>query len=104
MTSTPETDLNADAESPLETEPTADAETVEPETPDAEAVEPETPAAILEPIDETVARELALAALREITAASTIGDPTDATVDSDGVLTLQLPKKSTAAARKVTVQ
>lgn len=41
------------------------------------------------PIDETVARSLALAALCEITPESTIGDPSSATVSDDGVLTLR---------------
>jgi hypothetical protein len=47
----------------------------------------------LAPIDETTARELALAALREITPATTIGDPTDASVDDDGVLTLRFANR-----------
>jgi len=46
-----------------------------------------------EPIDETTARELALAALREITPAATIGEPTDASVDADGVLTLRFENR-----------
>jgi hypothetical protein len=40
-----------------------------------------------------VAQELALAALREITAATTIGDPTDSSVDADGVLTLRFENR-----------
>jgi hypothetical protein len=47
----------------------------------------------LAPIDETTARELALAALREITPATTIGDPTDASIDDDGVLTLRFANR-----------
>ncbi|SFS17372.1 Protein of unknown function [Microbacterium sp. cf046] len=86
MTSTPEIDPTAETESPLETEPTADAEGVETET-------AETAAAASEPIDPSVARELALAALREITPASTIGDPTDSAVDADGVLTLRFANR-----------
>ncbi len=70
MTSTPED------QSTLEDQPIAE-----------EAPTPEV-ARELPPIDETTARELALAALREITPATTIGDPTDASVDEDGVLTL----------------
>jgi Protein of unknown function (DUF3027) len=41
------------------------------------------------PIDEIAARELALAALHEITPATTVGEPTDSSVDADGVLTVR---------------
>ncbi len=46
-----------------------------------------------EPIDESAARELALAALREITPAATIGDPAESTVHDDGVLTLRFQNR-----------
>ncbi|MCR2762511.1 DUF3027 domain-containing protein [Microbacterium sp. zg.B48] len=46
-----------------------------------------------EPIDETTARELALAALREITPASTIGELAQSTVHEDGVLTLRFDNR-----------
>jgi hypothetical protein len=46
-----------------------------------------------EPIDETTARELALAALAEITPAQTIGAPAGSTVREDGVLTLRFENR-----------
>ncbi len=46
-----------------------------------------------EPIDEASARELALAALREITPAATIGEPAESTVHDDGVLTLRFENR-----------
>ncbi|MGZ8804647.1 MAG: DUF3027 domain-containing protein [Microbacterium sp.] len=46
-----------------------------------------------EPIDEATARELALAALREITPATTVGDYRDSTVDADGVVTLRFDNR-----------
>ena len=44
-------------------------------------------------IDATIAQELALAALGEITPAATIGDPADSSVDADGVLTLRFENR-----------
>ncbi|CAN5568533.1 hypothetical protein BH10ACT5_BH10ACT5_05760 [soil metagenome] len=44
-------------------------------------------------IDATVAQELALAALREITPAATIGDSAGSSVDADGVLTLRFENR-----------
>ena len=67
-----------------ETAPTAEVEPTPDET--SEQVE-DSPA--LEPIDEIAARELALAALHEITPATTVGEPTDSSVDADGVLTVR---------------
>ncbi len=46
-----------------------------------------------EPIDDTTARELALAALREITPATTVGEYRDSTVDADGVVTLRFDNR-----------
>jgi hypothetical protein len=46
-----------------------------------------------EPIDEAAARDLALAALREITPPATIGDAKDASVDADGVLTMRFENR-----------
>ena len=46
-----------------------------------------------EPIDEVAARDIALAALREITPPATIGDAKDATVDADGVLTMRFENR-----------
>ena len=46
-----------------------------------------------EPIDESTARELALAALREITPAATIGEPAETTLHDDGVLTLRFQNR-----------
>ena len=46
-----------------------------------------------EPIDESTARELALAALAEITPAATVGEPAESTVHDDGVLTLRFENK-----------
>ena len=40
-----------------------------------------------------MARELALAALREITPAATVGEPRDSAVDADGVLTLRFENR-----------
>ena len=79
MTSTPEA------------EPTSEtAEAPEP-TPDTAAA-PEI-AAAREPIDEQVARGLALAALHEITPATTVGEPRDSAVDADGVLTIRFENR-----------
>ena len=50
-------------------------------------------AAPLPPIDEATARELALAALHEITPVETVGEPADAAVDADGVLTLRFANR-----------
>ena len=44
-------------------------------------------------IDPAAAQELALAALREITPETTIGEPTDSSVDADGVLTLRFENR-----------
>ena len=44
-------------------------------------------------IDENAARVLALAALHEITAASTVGEPRDSAVDADGVLTIRFENR-----------
>lgn len=62
---------------------------------DSAASESDAPASAptLPPIDETVARELALAALHEITPAATVGEPVDASVDADGVLTLRFANR-----------
>jgi hypothetical protein len=84
MTSTPETaptpEADATPESPTsETAPTLDA--------DADQTAEASPAPA--PIDEIAARELALAALHEITPATTVGEPTDSSVDADGVLTVR---------------
>jgi hypothetical protein len=46
-----------------------------------------------EPIAEATARELALAALNEITPAATIGEYRDSTVDADGVVTLRFDNR-----------
>lgn len=46
-------------------------------------------AAAVTPIDETVARELALAALHEITPAATVGEYVDSSTDAEGVLTVR---------------
>lgn len=46
-----------------------------------------------EPIAETTARELALAALHEITPDATIGEYRDSSVDADGVLTLRFANR-----------
>lgn len=54
--------------------------------------EPET-ASTLVAIDENAARVLALAALHEITLASTVGEPRDSTVDADGVLTIRFENR-----------
>ena len=74
-----------------ETEPHADSEEVE--APAAESVEPvadsepvEAPAADPALLD---ARDLALAALYEVTPAATVGDPADYRVEADGVVSLR---------------
>ena len=46
-----------------------------------------------EPIDEQAARDLALAALHEITPATTVGEPRDSAVDADGVLTMRFENR-----------
>ena len=46
-----------------------------------------------EPIDESTARELALAALAEITPVATVGEPAESTVHDDGVLTLRFENR-----------
>lgn len=77
MTSTPEdassTDLTAEGV----------------EVPAADAAAADAPAVAVAPIDETVARELALAALHEITPAATIGEFVDSSTDAEGVLTVR---------------
>jgi hypothetical protein len=73
MTSTPEAD------------PTS-------ETAEAPESTPET-APMREPIDEQAARPLALAALHEITPATTVGEPRDSAVDADGVLTIRFENR-----------
>jgi len=50
---------------------------------------PAADAAAVTPIDETVARELALAALHEITPAATVGEFVDSSTDAEGVLTVR---------------
>lgn len=55
-------------------------------------LEPDT-ASAPETIDVDAARVLALAALHEITPASTVGEPRDSTVDADGVLTIRFENR-----------
>jgi hypothetical protein len=87
MTSTPETP-EAESTPEPEAEPTPEAE---PENaPDSENAPPE---AEPTPIDEAVARELALAALAEVTPATTIGEFADSTTADDGVLTLRFENR-----------
>ena len=74
MTSTPEDQPASDEQPAADDQPTAES-------------------APLAPIDEDAARELALVALREITPAATIGEPTDAAVDDEGVLTLRFANR-----------
>jgi Protein of unknown function (DUF3027) len=84
MTSTPESPPALD-----EQVATDDAGT--PETaPESESLETAAP---LQPIDEATAREIALAALNEITPAATVGEPADASVNADGVLTLRFANR-----------
>jgi hypothetical protein len=78
---TPETAPTAEADATPETAPEADA------TVEASETSEVSPASA--PIDEIAARELALAALHEITPATTVGEPTDSSVDADGVLTVR---------------
>jgi hypothetical protein len=73
MTSTPEA------------EPTSETEEAPESAPDT--------AAAPEPIDELEARRLALAALHEITPATTVGEPRDSAVDADGVLTIRFENR-----------
>ncbi len=84
MTSTPESPPALDEQAA-----TDDAAT--PET--APESEPTDAAPPLPPIDEATARELALAALLEITPPATVGEPADASVDADGVLTLRFANR-----------
>ncbi len=73
MTSTPEADPTSEtAEAPESTPETAPAR---------------------KPIDEQAARPLALAALHEITPATTVGEPRDSAVDADGVLTIRFENR-----------
>jgi len=78
MNSTPETEPHADSEveapAAESVEPVADSEPVE-----APAADP----ALLD------ARDLALAALYEVTPAATVGDPADYRVEADGVVSLR---------------
>jgi len=46
-----------------------------------------------EPMDESLARELALAALREVTPESTIGEPAGSDVSEDGVVSLRFENR-----------
>ncbi len=46
-----------------------------------------------EPMDESVARELALAALREVTPEPTIGEPAGSDVSEDGVMSLRFENR-----------
>jgi hypothetical protein len=46
-----------------------------------------------EPMDESLARELALAALREVTPESTIGEPAGSEVSEDGVVSLRFENR-----------
>lgn len=59
----------------------------------AAAAEVIAPAAEVIAIDEAVARELARAALGEITPETTIGDPVDASTDAEGVLTVRFANR-----------
>ena len=62
------------------------------ETAEASESAPESVAAP-EPIDEQEARRSALAALHEITPATTVGEPRDSAVDADGVLTIRFENR-----------
>jgi hypothetical protein len=104
MTSTPESPSTLDEQAAVADAPAPDAAAVPSEAVPAESVAGESVAAESEsapaeaapplpPIDEAVARELALAALHEITPAATIGDFTDASVAEDGVLTLRFANR-----------
>ena len=79
MTSTPEA------------EPTSETEEAPEPSPETAAA-PET-VAVPEPIDEQEARRLALAALHEITPATTVGEARDSAVDADGVLTIRFENR-----------
>jgi hypothetical protein len=84
MTSTPESPPALDEQAATDGAATPE---MAPESGPADA------APALPPIDETVARELALAALHEITPPATVGEPADASVDADGVLTLRFANR-----------
>ena len=83
MTSMPDTASDTTPTPETTPEAASTAETApEPET-------AQTPVAI----DENAARVLALAALHEITPASTVGEPRDSAVDADGVLTIRFENR-----------
>ena len=84
MTSTPESPPALDEQAETDDAATPAAA---PESGPADAAPP------LPPIDEATARELALEALHEITPAATVGDPVDARVDAEGVLTLRFANR-----------
>lgn len=83
MTSMPDTSLETTSTPETTPDTASTAETTpEPETAQAPVA-----------IDQTVARVLALAALHEITPASTVGEPRDSAVDADGVLTIRFENR-----------
>lgn len=82
MTSMPETASETTPAPDVEPDAVSTAETAEPETAQTPVV-----------IDEDAARVLALAALHEITPASTVGEPRDSAVDADGVLTIRFENR-----------
>jgi len=78
----PETASETTPAPDVEPDAVSTAETAEPETAQTPVV-----------IDEDAARVLALAALHEITPASTVGEPRDSAVDADGVLTIRFENR-----------
>jgi hypothetical protein len=99
MTSTPESPSALDEQAAVADAPASDATVAPSDSVPAESAAPQEESGPAEaapaptPIDEAVARELALAALHEITSAATIGDFVDASVADDGVLTLRFANR-----------
>ena len=99
MTSTPESPSALDEQAAVADAPASESAVAPSDSVPAESAAPQDEsgpaeaAPALPPIDEAVARELALAALHEITPAATIGDYVDASVADDGVLTLRFANR-----------
>jgi hypothetical protein len=99
MTSTPESPSALDEQAAVADAPASESAVAPSDSVPAESAAPQDESGPAEaapappPIDEAVARELALAALHEITPAATIGDYVDASVADDGVLTLRFANR-----------
>jgi hypothetical protein len=91
MTSTPDSPDASTSHEPGSAEPVAEVTAVSEDAPATEDAVPTDPVTVDERL--LAAHDLALAALAEITPASTVGDPVDYVVEADGVVSLRFANR-----------